>query len=81
MASILTDLAAGHVFEPFTFTADAARVRAYLAATGDTLAAYEGEGFVPPLAVAAFALGMPLSKWINRMPTDVDGRSPARVQA
>jgi hypothetical protein len=56
--SILTNLEAGHVFEPFTFTADIERAHAYLQATGDILASYETEGFVPPLAIAAFALGI-----------------------
>ena len=37
---------------------DAERVRAYCAATGDSLALYEQAGVAPPLAVAAFALGV-----------------------
>jgi acyl dehydratase len=53
----LTDLAAGHVFDPITITIDAERARAYRRATGDVLALYEDENVVPPLAVAAFALG------------------------
>jgi acyl dehydratase len=40
-----------------SFTVDAARARAYVAATGDPLSLYENEGAVPPLAVAALALG------------------------
>ena len=36
---------------------DAARCRAYRAATGDALDVYDAQGAVPPLAVAAFALG------------------------
>jgi hypothetical protein len=36
---------------------DAGRCRAYRAATGDALTVYDAEGAVPPLAVAAFALG------------------------
>lgn len=36
---------------------DKARSRAYRDATGDPLALYEEENLVPPLAVAAFALG------------------------
>jgi hypothetical protein len=53
----LTDLSAGHVFDPVTFLLDAGRVRDYVAATGDEYATYEGLGAAPPLAVAAFALG------------------------
>jgi len=37
---------------------DAARSRAYREATGDTLAVYDEQDAVPPLAVAAFALGV-----------------------
>jgi hypothetical protein len=53
----LTDLAAGHVFEPIVLTIDAARARAYLDAIGDTNPFYEKEGLVPPLALAALTLG------------------------
>jgi acyl dehydratase len=53
----LTQIPAGHTFEPMTFTVDADRARAYLRATGDTLSLYEDQGAVPPLAVAALALG------------------------
>jgi hypothetical protein len=54
----LTDLPAGHVFEPLTLTIDPERVRAYCAAAGDSLSVYDDAGFVPPLAIAAFALGV-----------------------
>ena len=37
---------------------DAARVRAYCQATGDSLTLYEEAGIAPSLAVAAFALGV-----------------------
>jgi acyl dehydratase len=57
MATVLTDLAAGHAFPPIPFTISAERARAYRAAAGDALALYDNGGFVPPLAVAALALG------------------------
>lgn len=57
MAALLTDLPAGHVFNPITFPIDAERSRAYRDAVGDELPLYDAEGFVPPLAVAALALG------------------------
>jgi hypothetical protein len=56
VAALLTDLTAGHVFEPISFPAEDARVRAYSQATGDALD-YAAAGAVPPLAIAAFALG------------------------
>ena len=55
--SALADLPTGHTFEPVAFTVDAARSRAYRDATGDALAVYDEHKAVPPLAVAAFALG------------------------
>jgi acyl dehydratase len=57
MAVTLTDFPAGHEFEAITMTLDAARSRAYRDATGDSLALYDEQDAVPPLAVAAFALG------------------------
>ena len=57
MTTVLTDLPAGHVFEPISFNIDAARIRAYLSAAGDTLSLYDAQGVAPPLAVAALALG------------------------
>ena len=57
MPTVLTDLAAGHTFPPIPFAIPAERARAYRAAAGDTLALYDERGFVPPLAVAALALG------------------------
>jgi acyl dehydratase len=55
--STLADLPAGHSFPPITFTVDAEKSRAYRAATGDTLPLYDAANAVPPLAVAALALG------------------------
>ncbi len=55
--SALSDFPVGHTFEPITFTVDAERSRAYREATGDTLPLYDEQDAVPPLAVAAFALG------------------------
>jgi acyl dehydratase len=53
----LTQLPAGHTFAPISIQLDAARSRAYRDATGDALTIYHEQGVVPPLAVAAFALG------------------------
>jgi len=53
----LADLPTGHTFDPIKFTVDAAKSRAYRAATGDPLSLYDDTNAVPPLAVAAFALG------------------------
>jgi hypothetical protein len=58
----LTDLAAGHVFEPIVFTVDAGKARAYRNAVGDTNPFYEVEGLVPPLALAALTLGALLNQ-------------------
>ncbi|HLF70569.1 MAG TPA: MaoC family dehydratase N-terminal domain-containing protein [Dehalococcoidia bacterium] len=55
--TVLTDLPAGHDFPPIAFSVNAAQSRAYRAATGDTLPLYDEAGLVPPLAVAALALG------------------------
>lgn len=57
MTTVLTDLSAGHTFDPITFTVDSERARAYRAAAGDTLSLYDVSGVLPPLAVAALALG------------------------
>jgi acyl dehydratase len=57
VAVTLTELPAGHEFEALSIVLDAARTRAYREATGDTLPVYEEQDAVPPLAVAAFALG------------------------
>jgi len=56
--TVLTELPAGHTFEPFSFNVDARRVRAYRDATGDALSLYDRAGVVPPLAIAAVALGV-----------------------
>jgi mannose/cellobiose epimerase-like protein (N-acyl-D-glucosamine 2-epimerase family) len=53
----LTELPAGHAFEAMSIVLDAARCRAYRDATGDALDVYDAQSAVPPLAVAAFALG------------------------
>ena len=58
MAVTLTELPAGHEFEAMSLTLDAERSRAYRAATGDTLPVYDEQDAAPPLAVAAFALGL-----------------------
>ena len=57
MTPTLTELSAGHSFETIRFSIDAERARAYVVATGDSNCIYEDDGFVPPLAVAAIALG------------------------
>ena len=57
MTTTLTDLPTGHVFDPIDFVFDADRVHAYLGAVGDAGPAYAAAGLVPPLAVAALALG------------------------
>jgi hypothetical protein len=57
VTTVLTDLSAGHEFEPVRFSLENARVRAYLDAAGDQLDLYDRLGVVPPLAIAAFALG------------------------
>jgi hypothetical protein len=54
----LTELPAGHQFPTTTFEITTEMARAYRAATGDGQdAVYAGSGAVPPLAVAALALG------------------------
>ena len=62
MSLTLSDLPAGHSFETVRFSVDAALSRAYREATGDEDVVYEAEGFVPPLAVAALALGALLNQ-------------------
>lgn len=57
MTTVLTDLSAGHTFAPISFTVEPERARTYRAAAGDTLALYDDSNVVPPLAVAALALG------------------------
>jgi acyl dehydratase len=53
----LSDLPAGYTFDPIEFVFDAGRSRAYRDAVGDAGAVYDEAGLVPPLAVAALALG------------------------
>jgi acyl dehydratase len=55
--SALADLPVGHTFAPISFTVTPEASRAYRDATGDTLSLYDEQNAVPPLAVAAFALG------------------------
>jgi acyl dehydratase len=58
VAATLTEIPAGHEFEAISIVLDAARSRAYRDATGDALPVYDEQDAVPPLAVAAFALGV-----------------------
>jgi hypothetical protein len=53
----LADLPVGHTFDPIAFVIDAEKSRAYREATGDALPLYDDANAVPPLAVAALALG------------------------
>lgn len=62
MAVSLTDLPAGHVFEPIVLRLSPGKSRAYRDAVGDALNHYDQSGVVPPLAVAALALGALLEK-------------------
>ena len=62
MSQTLSDLPSGHTFETVRFSVDAAKSRAYREATGDTNPVFESEGFVPPLCVAALALGALLNQ-------------------
>lgn len=59
---LLTELPAGYDFGPLNFTVNAETSRAYRQATGDALAIYGTSGNVPPLAVAALALGALLER-------------------
>jgi hypothetical protein len=62
VALLLTDLEAGHSFETIQFVIDRERSQAYLDATGDKLTLYNENYAVPPLAVAALALGALLER-------------------
>jgi hypothetical protein len=53
----ITDLPAGHEFPPTTFALSDEDVSRYLDAVGDANAVYRQHGLVPPLAVAASAIG------------------------
>jgi len=58
VSRLLTELTAGHIFVPITFTISAADASAYREAVGATLpASGPARGLVPGLAVAALALG------------------------
>ena len=54
----ITELAAGYVFPPVTFTVDADSSRGYRESVGDSLSLYDELGLAPPLAVAAISLGI-----------------------
>ena len=56
--TVLTELAAGHVFAPTSLHVSAEAARAYRDAADDSLALYDELGLVPPLCVAALALGV-----------------------
>jgi hypothetical protein len=58
----LTDFAAGHSFDPIVIKLEPERVRAYCDATADSCSLYEDANLVPPLALAAFALGALLNE-------------------
>jgi hypothetical protein len=62
VALTLTDLSAGHVFEPIVLSVDADSARAYRAAVTDSSVLFDAEGIVPPLVVAALALGALLNQ-------------------
>ncbi len=62
MPVLLTDLSAGQTFDTITFQVTADQVRAYRNAVGDTLSLYDDDGVLPPLAVAALALGALLER-------------------
>ncbi len=55
--TLLSDLPKDHEFSPTTFELSAGYVDAYLVATRDASTIYADTGLVPPLAVAARALG------------------------
>jgi hypothetical protein len=58
VSRLLTELTAGHVFEPITFTITDADNLAYREAVGEMVpASSRAAVFVPALAVAALALG------------------------
>lgn len=63
MTVSLTDLPAGHNFEPVSFVITPEKARAYRAALEDEQPAYASSGdAVPPLAVVALALGAILER-------------------
>lgn len=76
---VLTEFSAGDTFEPISITIDAERARAYRAAAGDSLAIYEESGIVPPLAVAAFALGA-LLEAVNLPPGSLHGSESVEMK-
>lgn len=80
MGETLTQLQAGHQFEPFRFRIDAGLARAYRAATADPLGLYEAEGLLPPLAVVAVALGRVL-EWISLPPGSLHGSESFQCHA
>ena len=62
MTTSLSDFPAGHTFEPIVLNVDPERARAYREAVGDARQLYDEDGIVPPLALAAFALGALLNE-------------------
>lgn len=62
MALPLPDLPAGYTFDAIVFTIDAGRAGAYRAAVDDATPLDGSDATVPPLAVAAFALGAILNQ-------------------
>lgn len=62
-----SELNAGHEFPPSSFRLDSATVANYIKAVGDSNPVYQNSKFVPPTAVAAFAMAA-LSKGISLPP-------------
>jgi acyl dehydratase len=58
----VTELSAGHVFPPVTFTITEEQSRYYRESVGDALPIYDEQGLAPPLAVAALALAVLLDQ-------------------
>ena len=49
-------LEVGHEFPPATYNLDSVAVSVYFKATGEADTLYQGTGFVPPIAIAAWSL-------------------------
>ena len=58
----IADLNAGHEFSPARHTLRPQDVARYLEAAGDENALFHADGYVPPTALAAYALGGVLSE-------------------
>jgi acyl dehydratase len=78
--SVLTDYQAGHTFPSIKVTIDAERALAYRASTGDALALYDEAGVIPPLAVAAIALGVVLDS-VALTPGSLHGSESLKISA